>query len=65
MKRKSMRCWCCDPHDEAATKSGGLREGETRMLRMLERTESLSEEQMMKLHGVFRGLRPVHDEGTR
>jgi hypothetical protein len=42
-----------------------MREADPRARRMLERTESLSEEHMMKLHGVLRGLRPVQDEGTR
>ena len=42
-----------------------MREGDPRARRMLERTESLSNEQMMNLHGVLRGLRPAHDAGPR
>jgi hypothetical protein len=42
-----------------------MREADPRARRMLERTESLSEEHMMKLHGVLRGLRPAQDEGTK
>jgi hypothetical protein len=42
-----------------------MREADPRARRMLERTESLPDEHLMKLHGVLRGLRPVHDEGTR
>jgi hypothetical protein len=42
-----------------------VREGDPRARRMLERTESLSEQDIMKLHGVLRGLRPAQDEGTR
>jgi len=29
---------------------------------MLERTESMPVEQLMKLHGVLRGLRPLKEE---
>jgi hypothetical protein len=42
-----------------------MRGGDPRARRMLERTESLSDQQMMKLHGVLRGLQPLHDEGRR
>lgn len=42
-----------------------MREGDPRARRMLERTESLSDEHMMQLHGVLRGLQPAHDEGPR
>jgi hypothetical protein len=40
-----------------------MRQGDERARQILERTESLSPEQFMKLHGVIRGLRPV-DEGS-
>jgi hydrogenase maturation protease len=40
-----------------------MREGDEHAKRMLERTESLSEEHLMRLHGVLRGLRPLNDEG--
>jgi hypothetical protein len=36
-----------------------MRLGDPRARRMLERTESLSDDEMMKLHGVLRGLRHV------
>lgn len=39
-----------------------MREGDEHARRMLERTESLSEEHLMRLHGVLRGLRPFDDE---
>jgi len=39
-----------------------MRQGDARAREILERTESLSPEQLMKLHGVIRTLRPV-DEG--
>jgi len=39
-----------------------MREGDERGRRMLERTEALSTEQLMKLHGVLRGLRPVGED---
>jgi hydrogenase maturation protease len=42
-----------------------MREGDPRARRMLERTESLSEAHMMRLHGVLRELQPAHDEDTR
>ncbi len=42
-----------------------MRQGDERGRRMLERTESLSDEHMMKLHGVLRGLHSLEDEGMR
>jgi hydrogenase maturation protease len=39
-----------------------LRQGDARAREILERTEALSPEQMMKLHGVIRSLRPVDEE---
>jgi hydrogenase maturation protease len=36
-----------------------MRQGDERTREILERTESLSPEQLMKLHGVIRSLRPV------
>jgi hypothetical protein len=42
-----------------------MRGGDPRARRMLERTENLSDEQMIKLHGVLRGLQTLHDEGRR
>ena len=39
-----------------------MRQGDERVREILERTEALSPEQFMKLHGVIRSLRPV-DEG--
>jgi hypothetical protein len=39
-----------------------VREGDLRGRRMLERTEGLSDDDMMKLHGVLRALQPAHDE---
>jgi hypothetical protein len=42
-----------------------MREGDPRARRMLERTENLSDAHMRTLHGVLRGLQPLHDEGTR
>jgi len=41
-----------------------MRQGDERAREILERTESLSPEQLMKLHGVIRSLRPV-DEGSK
>jgi hydrogenase maturation protease len=41
-----------------------MRQGDERAREILERTESLSPEQLMKLHGVIRNLRPV-DEGSK
>ncbi len=40
-----------------------MRQGDERAREILERTEALSSEQFMKLHGVIRSLRPV-DEGN-
>jgi hypothetical protein len=40
-----------------------MRQGDERAREILERTEALSPEQFMKLHGVIRNLRPV-DEGN-
>jgi hypothetical protein len=40
-----------------------MRQGDERAREILERTEGLSPEQFMKLHGVIRSLRPV-DEGS-
>ncbi len=40
-----------------------MRQGDERVREILERTEALSPEQFMKLHGVIRNLRPV-DEGN-
>ena len=40
-----------------------MRQGDERAREILERTESLSPEQLMKLHGVIRSLRPI-DEGS-
>jgi hypothetical protein len=42
-----------------------MRQGDERGRRMLERTESLSDEHMMRLHGVLRGLRSLDDGGAR
>jgi hypothetical protein len=42
-----------------------MRQGDERCRRMLERTENLSDEQMMRLHGVLRGLRSIDNEGAR
>ncbi len=41
-----------------------MRQGDERARKILERTESLSPEQLMKLHGVIRSLRPI-DEGSK
>jgi hypothetical protein len=40
-----------------------MRQGDARAREILERTEALSPEQFMKMHGVIRSLRPV-DEGS-
>ncbi len=40
-----------------------MRQGDERAREILERTESLSSEQLMKLHGVIRSLKPI-DEGS-
>jgi hypothetical protein len=42
-----------------------MRQGDERGRRMLERTESLSDEHMMRLHGVLRGLRSLDEGGAR
>jgi hypothetical protein len=42
-----------------------MRQGDERGRLMLERTERLSEEQMIRLHGVLRGLRTIDSEGAR
>jgi hydrogenase maturation protease len=39
-----------------------MRESDERARQILERTESLPEEQLMKLHGALRGLRAVKGE---
>jgi hypothetical protein len=39
-----------------------MRESDERARQILERTESMPEEQLMKLHGVMRGLRNVSEE---
>ncbi len=39
-----------------------MRESDDRARQILERTETLPAEQLMKLHGVLRGLRPVKEE---
>jgi len=39
-----------------------MRSGDERARQILERTESLPPEQMMKLHGVLREIRPLSDE---
>jgi hypothetical protein len=40
-----------------------MRAGDARARRILERTESLTEEAMLKAHGVVRGLREIREEG--
>lgn len=40
-----------------------MRNGDARTRRILERTESLTEEAMLKAHGVVRGLREIREEG--
>jgi hypothetical protein len=40
-----------------------MRNGDARARRILERTESLTEEAMLKAHGVVRGLREIREEG--
>ncbi|HEX4650328.1 MAG TPA: hypothetical protein VH250_02380 [Granulicella sp.] len=40
-----------------------MRNGDERARRILERTESLTEEAMLKAHGVVRGLREIREEG--
>ena len=39
-----------------------MRQSDERARQMLERTETLPVEQLMKLHGVLRGLRPIEEE---
>ena len=39
-----------------------MRQSDERARQLLERTETLPEEHLMKLHGVLRGLRPVNEE---
>lgn len=39
-----------------------MRQSDERARQILDRTESLPEEQFMKLHGVLRGLRPVKED---
>jgi len=39
-----------------------MRQSDERARQILERTESLPEEQWMKLHGAIRGLRPAKSE---
>jgi hypothetical protein len=39
-----------------------MRQSDERARQMLERTETLPVEQLMKLHGVLRGLRPVEED---
>ena len=39
-----------------------MRQSDERARQMLERTETLPVEQLMKLHGVLRGLRPLKEE---
>jgi hydrogenase maturation protease len=41
-----------------------MRESDDKMRLMLERTESLPPEQLMKLHGVVRSLRPLNEEAS-
>ena len=38
-----------------------IRDGDERARRILERSEGLSEEHLLKLHGVLRGMRPVEE----
>jgi hydrogenase maturation protease len=39
-----------------------IRQGDERARQVLERTENMPDEQMMKLHGVLRGLTPHKEE---
>lgn len=41
-----------------------MRESDARARQILERTETLPQEQLMKLHGVVRSMRPVIEEGS-
>jgi len=45
------------------TEKREMRAGDTRARRILERTELLTEETMLKAHGVVRGLREIREEG--
>lgn len=40
-----------------------LRQGDARAREILERTEALTSEQLMKLHGTIRSLRPINEAG--
>jgi len=40
-----------------------MSESDERARKMLERTETMPVEQLMKLHGVLRRLRPLNGEG--
>ncbi|MPZ77316.1 MAG: hypothetical protein GEU77_12410 [Deltaproteobacteria bacterium] len=42
-----------------------MREGDPSARRILDRTESMPQEQVMKLHGALRGLREIKREGRR
>ncbi len=42
-----------------------IRNSDDRARRILERTENLPQEQLMKLHGALRGMRPLEEERTR
>ena len=39
-----------------------MRQSDDRARQLLERTETLPEEHLMKLHGVLRGLRPLEED---
>ena len=39
-----------------------MRQSDERAREMLERTETMPVEQLMKLHGVLRGMRPLTEE---
>jgi hydrogenase maturation protease len=39
-----------------------MRQSDDRARQMLERTETMPVEQLIKLHGVLRGLRPLKEE---
>jgi hypothetical protein len=41
-----------------------MRNGDPRARRILERTESLTSDAMLKAHGVIRGLREIHGDGS-
>jgi hypothetical protein len=40
-----------------------MREGDSRARRILERTESLTPESLMKTHGAVRGMREIREDG--